>query len=111
MLSECIEKPVAFDVATYPNIMLNIILDGQSLDLNVLPDGLKSILVWLGDLMMRLDRLNPDPLADSLAQPFILLLDEIDIHLHPLGNADYCRWFSDSSPMPRSFAARTHPLW
>ncbi len=33
--------------------------------------------------MMRIDRLNPDPLADSFAQPFILLLDEIDIHLHP----------------------------
>jgi energy-coupling factor transporter ATP-binding protein EcfA2 len=53
----------------------------QSMDL--LPDGLKSIVSWLTDVLMRMDRLqwvDDRPVTD---QPLILFLDEVDIHLHP----------------------------
>jgi predicted ATP-binding protein involved in virulence len=63
------------------NVVLNI--DGQRLELDVLPDGLKSIISWIADLFMRMDRM---PTADDnslLERHFILFLDEIDIHLHP----------------------------
>jgi len=53
----------------------------QSMDL--LPDGLKSIISWLTDVLMRMDRLHwveDRPVTD---QPLILFLDEVDIHLHP----------------------------
>jgi predicted ATP-binding protein involved in virulence len=56
---------------------------GQEMDFDLLPDGLKSIVSWFGDLLMRLDRI---PWADEvppLERSFLLLLDEIDIHLHP----------------------------
>jgi predicted ATP-binding protein involved in virulence len=56
---------------------------GQEIDFDLLPDGLKSIVSWFGDLLMRLDRI---PWADEvppLERSFLLLLDEIDIHLHP----------------------------
>ncbi len=51
--------------------------------LDLLPDGLKAISSFLADLLMRLDRLplHPDYL-NPLDRPFILLLDEIEIHLH-----------------------------
>lgn len=51
--------------------------------LDLLPDGLKSIASFLADLLMRLDRLplHPD-YPNPLDRPFILLLDEIEIHLH-----------------------------
>lgn len=58
-------------------------LNGTRLDFAMLPSGVKSITSWIADLLMRLDRI---PWVDGL-QPtqrsFLLLLDEIDIHLHP----------------------------
>lgn len=57
--------------------------DRPPLDLDLLPDGLKAILAWLGDLLQRLDRLKWDGDVPLFDRPFVLLLDEIDIHLHP----------------------------
>jgi predicted ATP-binding protein involved in virulence len=51
-------------------------------DLDVLPDGLKSIISWLADLCMRLEDLmwvNDMPIFD---RNIILFLDEIEVHLH-----------------------------
>jgi predicted ATP-binding protein involved in virulence len=61
------------------NVVLNI--EGQRLELDVLPDGLKSIISWIADLFMRMDRMADDNLF--LERHFVLFLDEIDIHLHP----------------------------
>ncbi|MDJ0840706.1 MAG: AAA family ATPase [Acidobacteriota bacterium] len=81
-LSDIIGSPVRFVLQTRP-LHLRIELEGKLLELNVLPDGLKSIISWLGDLLMRLDRLDWANDLDVLSQNFMLLLDEIDIHLHP----------------------------
>lgn len=53
----------------------------QSMDL--LPDGLKSIVSWLTDVLMRMDRLQWAEYRPVTDQPLILFLDEVDIHLHP----------------------------
>jgi predicted ATPase len=53
----------------------------QSMDL--LPDGLRSIVSWLTDVLMRMDRLNWKDDLPVTDQALILFLDEIDIHLHP----------------------------
>lgn len=56
---------------------------GVVVRLGLLPDGLKSIVSWVADLLMRLERI---PWLDStpvLKRRFLLLLDEVDIHLHP----------------------------
>ena len=58
-------------------------LAGGVIDFGLLPEGLKSIVSWLADLLMRLER---TPWADDtpvLQREFLLLLDEIDVHLHP----------------------------
>lgn len=58
-------------------------IHGKDLEFDVLPDGVKSIIGWVADLFMRLDRLpwiDDRPLWE---RSFILLLDEIEIHLHP----------------------------
>jgi len=63
------------------NVVLNI--EGQQLNLDVLPDGLKSILSWIADLFMRMDRM---PMVDDnsfLERHFVLFLDEIDRNDHP----------------------------
>ncbi|HWO26971.1 MAG TPA: AAA family ATPase [Kofleriaceae bacterium] len=56
---------------------------GANLDMDVLPDGVKSIVSWIADLLMRLDRIPWEDDTPTLQRSFLLLLDEIDIHLHP----------------------------
>lgn len=58
-------------------------VNGEELAFDVLPDGLKSIVSWIADLLMRLDRIMWADDADVLERNFVLLLDEIEIHLHP----------------------------
>lgn len=48
-----------------------------------LPDGLKSIISWVADLALRLEAIAWAQPGDPFEQPVILLLDEVDIHLHP----------------------------
>lgn len=58
-------------------------LNGAVVDFGLLPEGVKSIVSWIADLLMRLDR---TPWTDNLPvhqREFLLLLDEIDVHLHP----------------------------
>lgn len=75
-------QSIKFELQESPLAIL-IHVDRQPLEFDQLPDGMKSIVSWLGDLIMRLDRIKwstPEPL---LERNFILFLDEIEIHLHP----------------------------
>ena len=57
--------------------------NGIIIDLHLLPDGLKSVVSWIADLLMRLDRIPWVDDIPPMQRSFLLLLDEIDIHLHP----------------------------
>ncbi len=50
--------------------------------LEVLPDGLKSIISWLADLCMRLEALDWKGDIPVFDRNVILFLDEIEVHLH-----------------------------
>jgi energy-coupling factor transporter ATP-binding protein EcfA2 len=56
IISKMIGYPIDFVLETEP-IQLFIEADGQLLDFDALPDGLRSIISWLGDLLMRLSEL------------------------------------------------------
>lgn len=58
-------------------------VDGASVPFGGLPDGLKSIISWVADLALRLEAIPWAQPGDPFEQPVILLLDEVDIHLHP----------------------------
>lgn len=62
---------------------VELVIDGKTVGVEVLPDGLKSMLSWVADLLMRMSKLNWIDSKDILERPFILFLDEIEIHLHP----------------------------
>ena len=80
-ISSIIEKPILFEIDDNFNILLK--MDGLAIHFDVLSDGLKSLIIWLGDLLMRMDRLKwKDDLPIS-ERNFILFLDEIEVHLHP----------------------------
>ncbi len=87
-LVECIndlsDNTYSINIETNP-WRVSITYCGNMLEFDVLPDGLRSILSWLGDLLMRLDAITWEneeiPVTE---QNIILFLDEIEVHLHPV---------------------------
>lgn len=54
----------------------------EGVPLHLLPEGLKSMLSWIGDLLRRLYSLRTGGVPHH-ELPVVLLLDEIEVHLHP----------------------------
>ncbi|AFY80821.1 AAA family ATPase [Oscillatoria acuminata] len=69
---------------TYKKPTLLLDKNGVTLNINQLSDGERGIIALILDLVQRLLQANPDlenPLKDGKA---IVLIDELDLHLHPL---------------------------
>lgn len=81
-ISEIIEKEIEFTIEINPT-RLYVKLDGEDLDFDVLPDGLRSLISWVGDLMMVMDQLKWKNDVPIFERDFVLFLDEIEVHLHP----------------------------
>lgn len=64
-------------------LRVKVELEGELIDYEVLPDGLKSVISWIADLALRLESVPWKTQRDIFSQPVILFLDEVDIHLHP----------------------------
>ncbi len=83
-IAEIIEEPsFAFVSGSDFDLDVRVRMGGAILDLDILPDGIKSIVSWIADLLMRLDRTPWVDNTPTMQRSFLLLLDEIDIHLHP----------------------------
>ena len=81
-LSTLIDLPVRIHCRRdSPNMFLKV--HGQRLLLDALPGGMSSIISWVTDLLMRLERMEWHDRTPIFQRRFLLLLDEIDIHLHP----------------------------
>lgn len=81
-IGSIIQKKIDFDIDE-SDLKVWIVVGGEKLEFNQLPDGLKSIISWIADLLMRMDRVkweNDTPVFD---RNFILFLDEIEVHMHP----------------------------
>lgn len=81
-VSQIIEKPIRF-LLKYEPLDVVIEVNNEILDFNQLPDGLKSIISWIADLLMRMDRVKWENDRPVFERNFILFLDEIEVHLHP----------------------------
>lgn len=79
---EVVGEDIRFEMS-YEPLGITLRRGGVAVDLEVLPDGVKSIVSWVADLVSRLDRIPWEGDVPVLARPFLLLLDEVDIHLHP----------------------------
>jgi predicted ATP-binding protein involved in virulence len=81
-VSNITNQKIEFELEDEP---LDVILkvEDKKLEFDVLPDGLKSIISWIADLLMRMDRIKWATDEDILDRNFILFLDEIEVHLHP----------------------------
>lgn len=76
------DRAVSFDVEIEPRFVPTLRMLGQSLNFFQLPDGVRSTVGWVADFMMRQDQLNWSPNLGG-RRPGVLLLDEVDAHLHP----------------------------
>lgn len=82
VVSDIVEIPIDFKFKN-EKAKIVAIKQGQELDFDLLPDGLRSIISWLGDLIMRMDAIKWENDLAINEREFILFLDEIEVHLHP----------------------------
>ncbi|MGA2736528.1 MAG: AAA family ATPase [Bryobacteraceae bacterium] len=76
-------QSVSFDVEIEPSFQPRLKAFGHSLDFSQLPDGVRSTVGWIADFMMRQDLVQWNQALGG-KRPGVLLLDEVDAHLHPL---------------------------
>jgi len=70
------------EVVTEPSLRLVVSKRGEKFDLTQLSDGERSLLAMMMDLCRRLSLANPE-LPDPLLGAGVVLIDEIELHLHP----------------------------
>lgn len=72
---------VWIDRSTEPPTM-NVLKDNKMFSINQLSQGEKSLLALVGDIARRLALLNPS-LDNPLEGEGVVMIDEVDLHLHP----------------------------
>ncbi|MBI4876870.1 MAG: ATP-binding protein, partial [Acidobacteria bacterium] len=73
---------IGLDVEIEPALEPRLRVGERLLNFSQLPDGLRSTVAWLADFMMR-QGLMPIEAGGLETDPGVLLLDEVDVHLHP----------------------------
>lgn len=82
LLSKGLAYPLSFRVERNP-FRIEARQNGTALTIEQLSDGTRSFLSWTLDYLMRASRANWENPADSALAPGLILVDEIDAHLHP----------------------------
>lgn len=57
--------------------------DGRRSDFHSLSDGYRNVVAIAADLAIKMVMLNPHLRAEALQTPGVVLIDELDLHLHP----------------------------
>jgi len=88
---------------------MQIVLKKQDreLVLNQLSDGEKNLLLMFADIARRLAIANPDPSKNALEGEGIILIDEIELHLHPQWQRDVIPRLTSTFPNCQ-FIVTTH---
>lgn len=90
--------------------------DGNAVDVLELSDGYRSVLSLTFDLIRHLaEAYDPDDLFDPadptrIVAPGVVLIDEIDAHLHPSWQARIGRWLTRSFPAMQFLVTTHSPL-
>ena len=71
--------------------------------------GYRTLLTWMVDLAARLFERYPDS-KNPLAEPAVVLVDEIDLHLHPRWQRTLIQFLSDTFPNTQFIATAHSPL-
>ncbi|MBI5558339.1 MAG: AAA family ATPase [Deltaproteobacteria bacterium] len=82
---------------------------GSKVPTLALSDGYRSVLALAGDLVWRLIQAFPTS-GDPLKEEGIVLIDELDIHLHPIWQRDIALWLREQFPKLQFIVATHSPL-
>jgi predicted ATP-binding protein involved in virulence len=77
--------------------------------INDLGLGYRTAIAWMVDLAVRMFRRYPNS-ADPLAEPAIVLVDEIDLHLHPRWQRTIMSFLSERFPNTQFIVTAHSPL-
>ncbi len=89
-----------------PRLYMAIDKNGETLNVAQLSQGEKSLMALVGDIARRLAMLNP-ALENPLEGDGIVLIDEVDLHLHPSWQRSLCDRLIETFPNCQ-FVLTTH---
>lgn len=107
-ISQLLPEGNKFDsVTSEGKILFNV--NGQIVPTIGLSDGFRSVLALGGDLIWRLLEAFPNS-DDPLQEEGVVLIDELDIHLHPIWQRDIAGWLRTQFPNLQFIVATHSPL-
>lgn len=89
--------------------LIQFTVNGQKVPTISLSDGYRSVIALAGDLIWRLLQAFPD-LNDPTQAAGVVLIDELDIHLHPSWQRQIAGWLREVFPNLQFFVATHSPL-
>lgn len=92
-----------------PRLHMAVDKDGKSLNVMQLSQGEKSLMALVGDIARRLAMMNPN-LDDPLQGDGIILIDEVDMHLHPSWQRNLVPRFINTFPKCQIVLSTHSPL-
>ena len=92
-----------------PRLHMAVDKDGRSLNVLQLSQGEKSLMALVGDIARRLAMMNPE-LDNPLHGDGIILIDEVDMHLHPSWQRNLVQRFTDTFPKCQIVLSTHSPL-
>jgi predicted ATPase len=107
-ISQLLPEGNKFDsVTSEGKILFNV--NGQIVPTIALSDGFRSVLALGGDLIWRLLEAFPES-EDPLKEEGVVLIDELDIHLHPIWQREIAGWLRKQFPNLQFIVATHSPL-
>jgi hypothetical protein len=89
--------------------LIEFLVDNQKVPTISLSDGFRSVIALAGDLIWRLIQAFPD-LDEPTQASGVVLIDELDIHLHPSWQREIAGWLQKVFPNLQFFVATHSPL-
>jgi len=89
--------------------LIQFLVNGQKVPTISLSDGFRSMIALAGDLIWRLLQSFPN-LDDPTKASGVVLIDELDIHLHPSWQREIAGWLQEVFPNLQFFVATHSPL-
>lgn len=89
--------------------LIEFLVDDQKVPTISLSDGFRSVIALAGDLIWRLLQSFPN-LDDPTQASGVVLIDELDIHLHPSWQREIAGWLQQVFPNLQFFVATHSPL-
>ncbi len=101
---------ITFDVVTDRNIVRpRFEIPYGTVTMDQLGVGYQSMIAWIADLVRRMVHRYPES-GDPLEEPAIVLIDELDMHLHPAWQRKVMRYLSEKFPNTQFIATVHNPL-